>query len=67
MPDVSQDALSRALVDVLRDALLDGEDVEVPGLGTFHVHHEMSRVREHPDGRIEMQPPRDVVAFAPEP
>lgn len=67
MPDVTSEALTRALVDHLREVLVDGEDVFVPGLGTFHVHHEMSRVREHPDGRIEMQPPRDVVAFAPEP
>lgn len=67
MPDPASSPITRALVDHVRDALVDGESVHVPGLGTFHRHHEMSRVREQPDGRIEMQPPRDVVAFAPEP
>lgn len=52
------------LAEILRQDLRKGNDVRVPGLGTFRVHHQVSQVERAPDGRIIMKPPRDVIAFS---
>jgi nucleoid DNA-binding protein len=52
---------------VVREALVRGETIEVPGLGRFHVHHQPSQIEEQADGQVLMIPPRDEVAFVPEP
>lgn len=53
-----------ALAEVIREKLVSGEDVHITGLGTFRVHHQISRIEESPDGSSVMKPPRDVIAFS---
>lgn len=56
----------QAFATVLRDQLEDGEDVHVPGLGTFEVVHHPSETVEDDDGTKRLAPPRDAVSFTPE-
>lgn len=58
--------VAKALAEVIREALIRNEAVDVHGLGTFEVTHHPSREEEDPDGRLLLQPPRDVVDFSPE-
>jgi nucleoid DNA-binding protein len=64
MPDPSTDPLMRTLAGVLRERLMAREDVEVPGLGTFCVRHEPSRVQANEQG-VALLPPCDSVDFKP--
>ena len=64
-PPVPRAQLLEALGHVLREALVRGETVRVPGLGTFRVEHQPSRADESGDG-VVMRPPRDAVIFVPE-
>ncbi|NNE34132.1 MAG: hypothetical protein HKN13_02780, partial [Rhodothermales bacterium] len=57
---------AQAIAAILRDALIEGHHMAIPGLGTLRVTHEPSRVEVRPDGSEEMIPPRDVVTFEPE-
>lgn len=59
------DEVAAAVADVVRTALTHGDDVHLPGLGTFFVEHQDSRLEER-DGQMVMEPPRDIVAFSPE-
>jgi len=61
--DYERDRLSDALVAVIRDLLIEGHRVVVPGLGTFSVRHVPSKVAPGDDGPDVMLPPRDVVDF----
>ena len=51
---------------LIRYGLKTGEDVRVPGLGTFGVEHRASRVAQRPDGSVEMTPPHQEITFRPE-
>ncbi|QXD15362.1 HU family DNA-binding protein [Rhodocaloribacter litoris] len=66
MPETPMEPVARALADILREALVRGESVHVPGLGTFEVRHQPSQVMEE-GGLSVVLPPRDVVVFKPEP
>lgn len=59
--------VAAALAEIIRDLLAQGEPVHVPGLGTFQVEHLPSQLEEKPDGEFIIKPPRDTVAFSPEP
>lgn len=65
MSSPSAEEVIDAFVDVIRDQLEKGEDVEVPSLGTFAVEHYPSEVKEEDDAR-RLVPPRNVVVFKPE-
>ncbi len=65
MSPINED-VAAAVTAAVRDALMEGLPVEVPGLGTFRVRHRPSRVDTRPDGTEEMLPPRDVVEFEAE-
>ena len=54
------------LVELLRETLIRGNTVEVPGLGLFRVEHQLSQIDEQADGDVRMIPPRDVIAFVPD-
>jgi len=60
------DALLRAFAAILRQRLMHRESVEIPGLGTFDVQHEASRVRQGDDGGRALLPPRDLLTFEPD-
>ncbi|HET6567921.1 MAG TPA: HU family DNA-binding protein [Rhodothermales bacterium] len=64
MPTPSQEQVASALADVIGEVLRKGQDVRVPGLGTFRIHHQVSQVERSADGEIVMKPPKDVIAFA---
>lgn len=64
---VPRDQVTSVLADIVRESLARGEEVVVPGLGTFRVEHRSSRIEEQPDGQIRMEPPRDEVVFTAEP
>jgi DNA-binding protein HU-beta len=55
----------RAFADIVREHLENGQDVHVPGLGTFVVEHQPSMMREQ-EGNSFIEPPRDVITFTPE-
>ena len=64
MSSLSAEEVIDAFVDVVRDQLENGTDVEVPSLGTFAVEHRPSEVNES-DGTRRLSPPRNVVVFDP--
>lgn len=66
MDNILNDDTSNAVASVLRESLVDGHGMTVPGLGTFRVVHESSSVSQRHDGLEVMLPPRDVVAFEQE-
>jgi nucleoid DNA-binding protein len=67
MPTPTAKDVIRAFARIVREQLVRGESAYVPGLGTFTVEHEPSRVvMPEGDGSPSMQPPRDVVRFQPE-
>lgn len=66
MDNSVNDETTQAIAAIVRDALIEGHHMAVPGLGTFRVKHEPSRVETRANGSEEMIPPRDVVTFEPE-
>lgn len=66
MTTITSDQLKEILADVVREALMHGENVSLPGLGTLSVEHKPSEKVEDEDGQIIMRPPRDEVIFHPE-
>ncbi|MGI9175405.1 MAG: HU family DNA-binding protein [Rhodothermales bacterium] len=65
MDSISTDDVTTALIQVLHDALIEGKSVRVPGLGTFLVRHEASRVHPPADGSVRIEPPQDTVELIP--
>ena len=65
MSSPSAEEVIDAFADAVRDELKNGNDVEVPFLGTFVVEHRSSEVKEV-DGKRRLLPPRNVVVFNPE-
>jgi len=63
MDTVLNDDVATAVAAVVRDALIEGQRIAIPELGTFLVRHEASRVHQQSDGSAELIPPRDLVAF----
>lgn len=59
------DEVATVVTDVVRTTLTQGDEVHLPGLGTFFVEHQDSRLEER-NGVMVMEPPRDTVAFSPE-
>ena len=59
--------IKQALVDVLQQALARGEQVSLPGFGTFRVAHQSATVERQPDGKWSILPPRRSVAFEADP
>jgi nucleoid DNA-binding protein len=64
MPAPTKAQVISALAEIISEDLKKGNDVRVPGLGTFRVHHQVSQVERSPDGQVLMKPPRDVIAFS---
>lgn len=64
MSSLSAEEVIDTFVDIVRDQLENGNDVEVPSLGTFVVEHRPSEVNES-DGTRHLSPPRNVVVFDP--
>lgn len=65
MYNITSDQIAAVLSEIVRERLMEGEVVQVPGLGHFRVEHRPSEVEERPDGQVVMQPPRDVIQFSP--
>ncbi|HMB91604.1 MAG TPA: HU family DNA-binding protein [Rhodothermales bacterium] len=66
MDKISRDQAVAALVEVMRDALAEGEEVLFPDLGTFRVEHEPSQPETLSSGETVIRPPRHAVLFTPE-
>ncbi len=66
MAQISTEQVANALADLVRDGVLEGRTVDVPGLGSFHVEHIPSRLGEDERGRAVVLPPRDTVVFEAE-
>lgn len=66
MNPLPREQVVAALAEILREFLAEGEPVTIPGLGTFAIMHEESRIEEQPDGQYRMVPPHDQVTFEPE-
>lgn len=64
MHSPSAEEVIDAFVDVIREHLENGDDVEVPSLGTFTVEHRPSEIEDGASPRLT--PPRNVVVFEPE-
>lgn len=65
MAEISPDKIANALADIVRDEVLEGRTVTVPGLGAFRLEHFPSSLGEDESGRAVVLPPRDVVVFEP--
>lgn len=66
MENITRDEAVAAFVEVIREALAEGEDVHVPDLGTFRVEHQPSQPETLPSGETVIRPPRHAVIFTPE-
>ncbi len=64
---VSRDQFVSALVAEIRDALIEGHRIQVPGLGVFSVRHIASKMQSSAGGSEVMLPPRDVIEFEKDP
>lgn len=65
MTTTTLDQLKETLAEVIREALANGQTVELPNLGTLSVEHKPSEMIEDENGQIVMRPPRDEVVFTP--
>lgn len=66
MPVISRDQVVTALARAFHEALAEGREVELPGLGSFRVEHHHSRLLEGEDGSMVLTPPEDTIVFEPE-
>ena len=66
MQTLPKDQVASVTAELVKEALIQGEAIAIPGLGTFSVEHRSSRIEERSDGQIIMQPPRDEVIFTPD-
>jgi nucleoid DNA-binding protein len=66
MSEAQSQQISEALGNVIREALIRREQVDIPGLGTFRVDRRSSEMTENADGALVMKPPRDEVVFIPD-
>ncbi len=66
MSDAQSQQISEALGNVIREALIRREQVDIPGLGTFRVDRRSSEMIEDADRALVMKPPRDEVVFIPD-
>ncbi len=53
-------------VSVIREMLVKGDPVELPGVGVLEVRHSPSEIEDQPNGHTIIHPPRDFVHFEPE-
>ena len=60
----SEHALS-SLVTAIRKVLVQEREAQVPGLGTFRVSEQTSRLESGPDGRITVTPFVRIITFSP--
>ncbi len=65
MADLAPEQLRTALADVIRDQLAGGNDVYVPGLGTFALIHQGSRIEELAEDKVAIHPPHNKIVFTP--
>ncbi len=65
MAKITRDQAVSALVAVVREALERGEEVDIPGLGTFRVKYQPSEAEELSTGKVVMRPPRNEIIFSP--
>ncbi len=66
MDSKTPERLKKTLAEVVRDALIQGDDVAVPDFGVFRVENQPSEITKDENGRIVMRPPRDTVVFDPD-
>mgnify|MGYP006429921161 CR=1 FL=1 len=50
---------------IVHDELAAGRDVELPGLGTIHVEHGSSTIRDDEDAAM-WAPPKRTITFTPQ-
>lgn len=60
------DDIEQALAQAVKQRLIRGESVTVPGLGTFDVEYQPSQVEDQADGSTAIIPPQNTVVFTPE-
>ncbi|MEX0779662.1 MAG: HU family DNA-binding protein [Balneolales bacterium] len=58
--------ISKAIGKVLKDQLLEGNNVKINGLGSFSVVHEKQTQTQDEAGRVMLLPPGDRIKFTPE-
>ncbi len=56
----------KALVNLIRNQLLENKQVTIEGLGTFRMQHQKQKVGKNALGRQVVYPPKDVVVFTSE-
>ncbi len=61
-----RDQIESVLADIVKESLMAGEAVAVPGLGTFDVQHRTSARIRSESGEEKFIPPRDEIVFIPE-
>ncbi|MCK6601481.1 MAG: HU family DNA-binding protein [Bacteroidetes bacterium] len=67
LPEADVDLVLRQFYTAIKESLLSGEDVQLPGLGTLRVQHLASLKEVDPSsGRVSLYPPKDSLEFIPE-
>ncbi|MEX0773659.1 MAG: HU family DNA-binding protein [Balneolales bacterium] len=58
--------IAQAIGKVLKAQLLDGNNVNIKGLGSFAVVHKKQTQKQDDAGRVMLLPPEDRIKFTPE-
>lgn len=56
----------KAFVTVLREQIINQNQVFIDGLGSFHVEHKKQYTTKTEDGRTVIMPPKDEIIFTSE-
>lgn len=59
-------AFLQAFREVVREQVLQKNEVRLDGLGRFRFEHRNQFQKQYEDGRVVMMPPRDTITFIPE-
>ena len=57
---------TKTLRKILRNQLVKKNKIHIKGVGTWQLKHQTQYQENRHDGRVIMQPPRDVIDFAPD-
>lgn len=67
LPEAEVQQILKAFWTTFKDAVLAGDEVQIPGMGTFEVRH-LNSLKEIDEktGESILTPPKDMLEFTPE-
>lgn len=56
----------KAFSEIVREEVARKNEVQVEGIGSFHLEHRKQFQKQFDNGRVVMMPPKDTITFIPE-